>query len=370
MNTLSRLFLLTRKELVDLWQQRVFVVIAALSPFFVFFCFYLIWAFDVTVPIEVVNEAGEQGQAFVQAMEDIQTPSGKPYLAVSQHSPATLGSQTSTGYMVTVEIPPTFGQLQAGTQEYTVIAHYGAIQENSVKNYINRLLEAESRFLVDNYLGFRPIRVQEIRHYAVDPPVRQAMAVGIMAMALLLAGGIFGGVIVAREYEDRTIKLIRVSPANRALLLVSKGMAALLLTFAAGAIFVLVAAGLLTGAWPMDGWLFLATTSTLSIIGVILGMAAGMVLRGSVPVFISALIANLVMWLLGGGFGSLALYGPLHRATVQVFPFTHGMNLFWHSFFGGGSAPVWVSSVGLGLILLVVLLSLFRATNTALERER
>jgi len=369
MDTLKRFAILSRKEWSDLWQQRVFVINAALAPFFIFFCFYLIWSFDVTVPVEVANQGGAAGEAFIRAMQSIQTPFGGRYIAVKPIS-SDLPRRAAGEYMVTVEIPAGFGQERDRQHQYPLVVHYGAVQENSVKNYINRLHEAESRFLIEQHLGFTPIRVDEQRRYPSDPPVRQAMAVGIMAMALLLAGGIFGGVILAREYEDKTIKLIRVSPASRLLLLLSKGNAAFWLTLLAAAVYVLAGAGLLAGAWPVDGGLFLVNTLLLACLGVLMGMLLGMALRGSVPVFITILIASLTMWLLGGGFGSLALYSPLHQRIVQILPFTHGMNLFWYSYFGGGSEPVHTSLAWLTGMLAAALLLLGYTTHTIFEKEK
>lgn len=338
--------------------------------FFIFFCFFLIWTFDITIPVDVSNAAGSPGESFIQTMEKIQTPFGRPYFAVSRHSPGSIDVTQTTSYLVLVEIPPEFIWATGSNSVGAIRVHYGAIQENSTKNYINRLREAETYFYIENGLDNPIIAINEIRHYPVDPPVRQAMGVGIIAMALLLAGGIFGGIIVAREFEEQTMKIVRISPVNRLIFLASKGSLGLLLTLTSGVIYILLAVGLLTEAWPARLDLFLATFFLLGSIGVLLGLIYGLLVKGVIPVFIIALVSSLAMWLLGGGFGSLTLYSALHRSIVQFLPYTHGMNLFYHCYFGDGPVLVKTSLVKLVLILVVALVSLILLTWKSFEKEK
>lgn len=368
MDGLRRLALLTKKEWADLRHQRTFVVIGTISPFLLFLVFYLIWSADITMPLEVVNKAGKQGEAFVRAMQDIQTPDGTPYIEVQSRDAAVLRSRTPSEYVAVLEIPAGFEQTRDEIREYRAIAHYGAVNENTVKNYINRLHEAESSFLSNSSPGFRPVRLEQVARYPRDIPTRQSMAVSLMAYAFLLSGTIFGGVLITREYEDKTVNLIRVAPVNRVLLFASKGTVALLLTLCAGAVYVLVATGLLTGAWPAATGTFLATAVAMAVLGVVLGMVAGMLLQSSVPIFLVAVVTNLGMWIIGGGFGNLNLYSEAQQYAAQLLPFTHGMNLFWYSYFGGQPAPSPGSIAGIAIMLLATPLVLAYTVKRFLER--
>lgn len=366
MDAVRHLMLLVRKELADLRHQRIFLGVGAVAPFLLFMVFYLIWSADITTPIEVVNLAGGRGEAFIEAMLAVRTPSGTPYLRVERRDPAVLRNRPPDKYVAVLELPVDFDV--KGVQEHGPVAHYGAVNENTVKNYANRLHEAQSQYLTQNLLGFRPIRVQEEARYSRDVPTRRGMAVGLMAYAFLLSGGIFGGILVTREFESHTMKVIRISPVNRCLLLLSKGLVAMLLTFVAGAIYVVVAAGWLTGAWPAAAGTFLSTAVALSATGVALGTAVGMVLRSSVPVFLVSLVACLTMWIIGGGFASLRLYSQLQQQVAQFFPLTHGLNLFWYSYFGGRPAPPSENAVGIAAIILASVLILAYTARRILER--
>ncbi len=368
MDGFRRLALLTRKEWADLRHQRTFVIIGALTPFLLFLVFYLIWSADITMPLEVVNKASGKGEAFVRAMQTIRTPDGTPYIEVQSRDTAVLRSRTPSEYVAALEIPSGFERARDGIREYHAIVHYGAVNQNSVKNYINRLHEAESRFLSDNLLGFRPIRLEQIARYPRDIPTRQSMAVSLMAYAFLLSGSIFGGVLITREYEGKTVKLIRVAPVSRVLLFASKGIVALLLTLGAGAVYVVVATGLLTGAWPVAAGTFLSTALTMAVVGVALGMVAGMLLQSSVPIFLVAIVVNLGMWIIGGGFGNLKLYSEAQQYAAQFLPFTHGMKLFWYSYFGGQPAPSLSSITGIAIMLLATPLVLAYTVKRFLER--
>lgn len=362
----TRLALLIAKELADLRHQRTFVAVGTAAPFILFLVFYLIWATDVTFPMEVVNKAGRRGEAFIDKMEAIRTPYGTPYLHVERRNPTDTESRSPAEYLAVVEIPGNFERTQDGVREYYTIAHYGAVNENTIKNYINRLRMAGTEFWSGD-LGFSPIRLKEAARYPHDIPTRQAMAVGLIAYAFLFSGWIFGGTLITREYEDRTIKLIQVAPANPVLVLASKGSVAMLLTLAAGAVYAVVTY-FLTGAAPTAGAIFLVTALAIATIGVSLGMITGLLLRSSVPVFLVAIVTNLFMWIAGGGFGNLQLYSQAQQYVARILPYTHGMSVFWNSYYGSDPTPPPGSIIGLTTILLVSLLALYYTTTKIFQK--
>lgn len=366
---MTRLRLLLQKEGADLRHQRTFLAVGILAPFLLYMVFYLIWSSDVTTPMEVVNRAGAAGEAFVRAMRTIAAPDGTPYLRVQPRDASVLGARAPGDYLCVLEIPPDFVPTAGGVRQYRVIAHYGAENENSVKNWINRLRAASVRFLADQDPAFRPIRVRERDRYLRDVPTRQGMAVRLLAYALLLCGSIFGGVVWTREYEENTVKLIRLAPLHPALVLMAKGAIAMLLTIVAG-IFFTVMTALLTGAAPTATGPFLLVGLGVSLIGVVMGMLGGMSLRKPVPLFLAALVANLGMWVIGGGFGSLRMYPRLQQYAAYLLPYTHGTNLFWYTYFRGQPTPPWGSALALAAILAVAVLALAGVARFVLHKGR
>lgn len=362
MDTMWRLGLLIHKEWADLRHQPVFLAVAAAAPFFLFIVFYLIWSADVTLPIDLVNNAGARGDGLVRAMATAAAPGGTPYLAVRPLGPGALARRPAE-YVAMVEIPADF------VRDREAVIHYGAENENTVKNYINRLHAAQTELLRDR-LGYRPVTVVEQNRYPTDVPARQAMAVGLTAYAFLLSGTIFGGVLAAREFEDQTVRLIRVAPVRRWLVLASKGTVAVGLTLAAGAVYAGLAAGLLAGARPSAWGVFVAAGLGTAVTGVLCGLAAGLLLRRNVPVFLTGLAANLAMWIVGGGFGKLGLYPAWQQAAGRLLPYTHGMELFWYSYFGGRARPPGENAAGLALTAAAALGALVLAARHTLVRER
>lgn len=366
----KRLALLTGKEWRDLKAQKIFIIVTAFAPFMLFFIFYLIWAADIRIPIEVTNSAGPSGHKLVMAMQEIKTPSGLPYIQVIEQNPSILGERHPGDYLVLLEIPKDFGRDKNGVKVYEPTAHYGAEQENSVKNSINRLHMAETKFLADNCYGFNPIKLKEINRYAEDIPTRQFMAVGMVAFAFLIAGIIFGGIFIAREYEGNTVKLIRVSSASRLLLFISKGIPAIVLTSGTGAIFTVVAAGILTGAWPKDPVVFILTAVLISATGVILGLLVGLITKNTIPVFLVSIVANLLSWIVGGGFSNTKLYSHWLQTIVKLLPYKYGSDLFWYSYFSNGSPLPVESIMGASVLLLISVILLTTAAQVAFERSK
>ncbi|MHB9144461.1 MAG: ABC transporter permease [Symbiobacteriia bacterium] len=350
-----------RKELADLRHQRIFVAIGVLAPFLLFAVFYLIWMADIQEPIEVVNQAGTAGEPFVQAMGEIRMPNGTPYIRVERQDPAAL-TRDPGSYLVTVEIPASF------QQEPRLIVHYGAEQENSVKNYINRIHQAASQYLAGR-LGFTPIRLLESPRYPTDIVTIQSMAVMLMTYAFLLSACLFGGVLVAREYEDHTVKLIQVAPSSAALVLLAKGTVALLLTLLAGSVYT-AAVYLLTGAAPGHPFLFGGAGLLLAVMGAALGMTVGLLLRRSVPVFLAVLVGNLALWIVSWAAGMMSAFSRLFQTVLGLLPYLHGINLFWQSYFGGKEAFAAAGMQRTLLLLAAALLVLTVAARGTLERGR
>jgi len=154
---MKRLSLLLKKEWSDIGSQKIFVLVTIFSPFLLFFIFFLIWSSDITSPIEVTNSAGAAGEEFIQAMEDIKTPFGTNYIQVIQKDPSILISRSPSDYLIVVETPKDFQQVDGNARKYHVIAHYGAEQQNTIKNFINRLHMAQTEYLIKNNYGFTPV---------------------------------------------------------------------------------------------------------------------------------------------------------------------------------------------------------------------
>jgi ABC-type multidrug transport system permease subunit len=260
------------------------------------------------------------GWSLVAAMEEVGSPIGSAYI-----EPVLVDWTDSEIARQMIVVSEDRGRPLA-------VQHYGFIDSNLVKNFRNRLTAAGLR-LWNAELGDQAVTIQEHPWLDTDVPYTVYFGVALLPMTAFLAASVLGAVLMAQEFEFRTIVEYRLSPAPVSLILAAR-LTRLVLSALIAVAVLLVATGLVTGSWPRAPWRVGLVMLPVALVAGCLGVLAGLVLRKTIPSFLVGLVGSFVGWIMGSGFGLAAGFGRGYEGISRLTPFTHAVELLFPSYYG------------------------------------
>ena len=274
-----------------------------------------------TFDVKILEPTPPVGEQLIQAMADVKTPAGVPYInPILIDDAAEASSQWIT--VETIDNQP------------VAVQHYRLIDSNMVKNYRNRLTAA-ALVMWQESLGEKGVRVVERPLLPTDVPYTIFFGMAMLPMTTMLAAALIGAFTTAQEFEYDTMREYRLAPIQAIPILAAR-LLRLVLTGWAAATILMICIGWISGWWPDS---FLAIGMILLPIGIVggcLGVIAGLVTKSSLPSFLIGLAVTFVMWLLGGAFGLVQGFSDAYAAISYFIPNAHAVQLLFPHYYGIG----------------------------------
>lgn len=174
-----------------------------------------------------------------------------------------------------------------------------------------------------------PFRVAIAEHDRRETNVGffQYEIVPILVLVVISVGVLGTALLVARDRQRRTLKIVLLSPAPRAAIVLGRLLGGTLVaSFVLGPLVMLgAAAGWLRpppGHWPA----FVALLASLTLASVGLGLALGTMFRGTRLVAMVGLNVSAYLFFLGGGFGTVAFLPSSLRAVSRLVPTSYAIS--------------------------------------------
>jgi ABC-type multidrug transport system permease subunit len=337
--TVYRLGLLLRNE-VKLFRTSIPIhLVAILQPTVMYLLMSAVLVHP-TFDLQVARPSTDEGWALVAAMERVGSPIGLPYIKVQlvdwQGGPP--------GRQVVV--------VEDGDSVPTAIQHFGLIDSNQVKNYRNRLTAA-GLLLWNDELGRRAVTVDERPWLPRDVSYLVYFGMALLPMTTFVAASMLGAILAAQEFELGTVVEYRLAPLAPGWILAAR-LVRLVLAALLSASILLVAVGLMTGAWPARLLLIPLVVVLLAVIAGGLGTVAGLLFQQTIPAFLVALVASFVGWLMGSAFGLAAGFGGWYERLSRLTPSTHAVELLFPCYYGATIGKPALSFLFLGITALVM----------------
>lgn len=303
----------------------------------------------------VLLESGPYAQQMYSALSEAHS------FHVQQASLSQAQGLIEAGEIVAVvTIPADFDQQVAAAQP----VHLGLLVNN-----LNTDMTADVRrgvqlaittFYHQSFPGVVTIAPEEQDAYPQDIDYIPFLSVSILVIGLMVGGLLQAGTAAAREWEQRTMRAILLSPAPRWAVAVGKMLAALVVSLAAGAV-VLAFITLVIGDWPLDWGLMLVVTVLTSLLFVALGTALGTLLGQRQTLTLVARGSSVPLFFLSGLFGPITFSTLGVQMLARLFPVHYAIVLEQYSFLG-----YWTNPFGIGgnLLILGGFLGLFLALAT------
>ncbi len=212
------------------------------------------------------------------------------------------------------------------------------INNDYVKNYIQRLDEAVLTFNQYIHLSSGHVDNFELiakKTYVIDQDVSEnkGTVIGVIGVYGIICGLLYGGLNVAKEYNDNTMIEITISPIKRSAYIASKQLIAVIL----GSIVVTVFSLILFLIFHIEfrGNLgvvilaFLLSTWFHTCLGGIIGLKS----KQTMNVMLLTIIIAILLWFFSGGFAPTRMLGDTVYSVSRFIPSTYWMEILFSETF-------------------------------------
>ncbi|MHA1490355.1 MAG: ABC transporter permease [Promethearchaeota archaeon] len=237
------------------------------------------------------------------------------------------------------------------------------INDDYVKNYLQRLDEAILKFNQDIHLSYGHVddfAITAEKSYVIDQDLStlQGLSIGVIGLYGLICGLFFGALNVAKEYEDFTMIEIINSPIKRSAYIASKQLIAVIL----GSIVVGIISTCIFIFFQVEfrgniGIVIIAFILSTWIHACIGGLI-GLKMKHKMPVILVTITISMFLWFFTGGFAPLKILGDYIYTISRIFPGTYWTEiLFSETFFPSASySLIRLGILGIMTILFTVLI--------------
>jgi ABC-2 type transport system permease protein len=309
--------LIVKKEVLQTPSALAFHLIALASPILVFLVFNQNLSQDISFPVSLGREEAES--SFIAYLPEYTNPAGTPYYRIDPDSGA---AQIEAPLDISVENEEIRGH---------VTQVLNGFNTNMIKNYRNRLHGAVYGYLLE-VLPHRVIRIDESPLHETEPLWAHYFGVTILAFAALLSSALFGSLAFAMD--GPLAVLGPLCSSHHGQVFAGKTVVVFLKSVMASILYISVVRLLLSDL-PRPSVAAMLVIPVLCLLGTWLGMLVGNLVRDTTVSFIVTLILALVLWILGGGFGTTMASGATMALISRLNPVTGIIQALSYAWFGG-----------------------------------
>lgn len=318
-------FALVHKDLRVTLRSPLFAILSVLVPVAFTMLYAIVIHVSTTSSIAVaMADDSPEARTFVTVMQNLHNDDGR-YYEIRTTDPVEASRMYADGEVgALLTIPDGFGSAVRAGDDVALTLDVVNINADGVKNQQLRLEYAVREFT--HRSGDEPGALVVVEDTVLDRdiPVTVYLGTALMVLTTLYAGIINAGTLVAREWEERTVKGLLLSPGGGSALIFGKWLST------AAVSIVTVAAGILGIAWILDypvsqiGPHAVAVLAVVWAYGAALGTLLGVALRKSLPLVPVAVIIAVGHFLVCGyesyirGFAHGGVVETLWRSTAWI----------------------------------------------------
>jgi ABC-2 type transport system permease protein len=324
-----RILRIIAKELKCVKEDISFNLVTILSPLLFLLAFSLMLSGGITLPVQVYPDT--QLSDFLKAMESCKAPDGTPYMEL-QPAAEDVPPTNAESNLIVIEQEPS---MKDGVITGKIIHYLNDVNENMTKNFRNRLDGALVSY-VESLRSGGNVSIAETTVYEQDIPWDTGFGTSVFVFGLVLSGLLFGMLSITSEWENKTTKLLKLSPYPAGITVTGKMLANVIKCFVSGLIFLIIFF-LLSKALPVHAFTFIASLLLVYSIFVCVGMCVGIYIKSTLTAFLISLVTALTLWVGGGGFGPLSYFGDIANILGCINPATYAIEVVRWCYFNGNT---------------------------------
>jgi len=220
----------------------------------------------------------------------------------------------------------------------TIYLEVQNINDDYVKNYIQRLDEVVLTF--NQYVHLSSGHVDDFeliakKSYVIDQQVSQikGLVIGVIGVYGIVCGLLYGGLNVAKEYNDNTMIEIAISPIKRSAYIASKQLIAVILgsivVTAFSLILFLIFQIEFRGNLGIVILAFLLSTWFHTCLGGLIGLKS----KQTMNVMLITIVIAVLFWFFSGGFAPTRMLGETVYLVSRFIPATYWVEILFSETF-------------------------------------
>ena len=309
---------------IGVWLRQPSAIAATVLPPILFVLVIMVSAAAVgRNPVAlVVLDDGPQARRLASVLE------GSDAFRISRASPAeAVAELRNLDVAGVITIPADFDAAYEAGRPDPVTIQINNLNLDFTNDLRRSLPAAISDFYADRQPNPIRVHVRETDLRSQDVDLVQFQLVPDLVLLLTVAGIVNCGLATAREFEDRTIKELLLSPMSSTALVAGKLIAGWLTTLLVASVVLLV--GALTGLLRPAGWYWAPALVAIALFAAAaagLGAAVGALGRRFTTVAAVGVNLAIYMFFMAGGIGVVAFLPAWVQAIAQLTPTYYGVH--------------------------------------------
>lgn len=292
-------FSLAWKDILSNLRTPFFLVVTVAVPLVFSGLYSLVVQVSATNPIAIARYSqGPYSEIFISILQEMKSVDG-PYFRILTTNPGEAFDLYEDGDVGgVIEIPPDFDeQIERGNHADTNLHVYN-INSDATKNLQLRLDHAI--YLYQQQANGMTVTVQETATFQHDMSIKTYLGTALLMFTVLFAAMANTGSLLAQEWEDRTAKMVILTPHGFGALIFGKWLGAFLLTCISmllGLIILRVTLAFPVTQLGINSWLSLLT---FFFYGAAIGAFLGVRFQQSLPIIPICVMIAIVHFFLSG----------------------------------------------------------------------
>lgn len=322
------------------------IIILTFVEAIVFLCLVSLFALTgAMAPTAIVSsDDGAYAEAFIQ-----QLSSTHHSFAIKRMTMDDAQSALKVGKIVAIiAIPSNFSSSIAERKQVRINVQIDNVNIDFTED-IKRALPAAIVAFGNNY-GFSGISVQSEKHDLIDHDTGYIdyLVVSGLALDAFIIAAVLAGILLAREFEKKTIRILAYSPVHPLIALSGRALVTWGIAF--------VAMGLVTaiaiwgfGITPMYPLLLVPLLAVCTLIFMCVGLLIGSLLRKVLPVASVIFGLSIPLYIVSGALEPERFDGHVLWIIGHVFPVYYAVGVFEYIFHGYQvtAEPIYIDFIGL-----------------------
>ncbi|MEN1969175.1 ABC transporter permease [Lentibacillus sp. N15] len=307
---------IVEKDLKISARNTAMLILSIIVPVVFIFLYSLVAQLSFTNPVAISKGSeGIYSDQFVDMMKEMKSVDGS-YFEILTTDPEKASKQYESGKVAgLIEIPSTFDESIENGEVPKVTLSVHNMNADTTKNLQLRLSHAIYLFQ-EKLAPDQNIAVDKgFSKFEQDVSFKWYTGIGLLVFAVLYAAMVNTGMLLAREWEDRTAKELILTPASFSSLILGKWITSFIQTFVSTLLVMAVLFFVLDFPLTRMNMTFVFWLFILFLLGASIGALAASTIKKTLPIVTLSALVGISIYLISGNESSIR--GFAHGGVIE-----------------------------------------------------